>query len=114
MKTELPILRFRELKPEALLNRDTHREAVIDAEVDAIIAAVRSRGDAALREYTRRFDGVDVEDFRVPPEELERAYDSLDASFQETLLQASANIERFHERQIRRDYVITDTPGVVM
>ena len=110
----VPILRFHDLKPEQLFNRDIRREAVVDAEVDDILQNVRTRGDAALREYTRRFDGVEVKDFRVPPEELEKAYDTLPASFQETLLEAAANIERFHERQTRRDYVITDTPGVVM
>ena len=89
-------------------------DAQITQTVRSIIEDVRTRGDAALREYTKRFDGVDVQSFRLPPEELERAYDSLGEEFQETLLLAAANIERFHERQIQRDYVVTEQAGVVL
>lgn len=86
----------------------------IASTVAGIIEDVRKRGDAALREYTKRFDGVDVERFQLPPDALEAAYDSLDADFQDTLLSAAANIERFHERQIQRDYILSDTPGVLL
>ena len=86
----------------------------IASAVAGIIEGVRNRGDAALREYTKRFDGVDVERFQLPPDALEAAYDSLDPDFQDTLLSASANIERFHERQIQRDYIVSDTAGVLL
>ena len=100
---------------EALFRRERVRtDPKVSAAVARILADVRARGDAALYEYTKRFDGVDLKTFQVPPEDLERAYDSLGEAFQETLLRAEANIERFHERQIRRDYVLTDTPGVLL
>jgi histidinol dehydrogenase len=100
---------------EALFRRERVRtDPEIAAAVARIIEDVRGRGDAALREYTKRFDGADVEAFKLPPEALEKAYDSLDADFQETLRLAAANIERFHEKQLRRDYVVADTPGVML
>ena len=100
---------------EALFRRERVRtDPDVTAAVAAIIDDVRRRGDAALREYTKRFDGADVENFQVPPDALERAYRSLDADFQETLRLAANNIEKFHEKQLRRDYVVADTPGVML
>ena len=100
---------------EALFRRERVRtDPDVTAAVAAIIDDVRKRGDAALREYTKRFDGVDVENFQVSPDALERAYRSLDADFRETLRLAANNIEKFHEKQLRRDYVVADTPGVML
>lgn len=100
---------------EALFRRERVRsDPEVTAAVSRIIADVRERGNAALREYTKRFDGADVETFQVSPEALERAYDSLDADFRETLRLAAGNIEKFHEKQIQRDYVVTDAPGVML
>lgn len=110
----LPIRRWEEINPRDLFRRDAVEAADVERTVAEIIETVRRRGDDALREYARRFDGVELDAIRVPEEELERAYDSLNDSFRETLLEAAANIERFHEKQIPRDYVLTDTPGVVM
>ncbi len=108
----IPILPLRDAGD--LFRREVGVDPEVEARVEAILGEVRRRGDAALREYTRTFDGPDLEQAELPQEALERAYDSLGESFQETLLAASANIERFHERQLPRDYVVTDTPGVVM
>ena len=100
---------------EALFRRERARtDPDVTAAVARIIEDVRARGDAALRDYTKRFDGVDMETFQVAPEALKAAYDSLDADFRETLRLAAANIEQFHEKQIRRDYVLTDKPGVLL
>ena len=61
----IPILEFDKLFPGDILNRDIRAEENVSAAVDAVLAEVRQRGDAALREYTRRFDGVELEDLRV-------------------------------------------------
>ena len=67
--------------------------------VGAILKDVRSRGDAAVQEYTARFDGVHVEDFRVPEAQLQQALDAVDVELRNVLERAAANIRRFHERQ---------------
>ena len=72
------------------------------------------RGDAARREYTRRCDGVELEDLRVTEEEIETAWASLDPDFIRTLEMAAENIRHFHERQVHKDFVLTDKPGIVM
>lgn len=71
-------------------------------------------GDEALREYTRRFDGADLERFEVTAEELRAAWDCVDGNFRETLRQAADNIRHFHEAQVHRDFCLTDRPGVVL
>ena len=70
----IPIVNFDELAPEEILNRDIRAEEQVDAAVDAVIAEVRARGDAALRACTRRFDGVELQELQVAPEELDAAF----------------------------------------
>ncbi|MHB1508606.1 MAG: histidinol dehydrogenase [Acidimicrobiales bacterium] len=66
------------------------------AEVRGILAAVRSRGDEALREYTRRFDGVEVANLRVDGPRLAEAAGRVDSSLLEALRAARDSIEAFH------------------
>ena len=67
------------------------------AAVSAVIAAVRSRGDAALRDYTERFDRVRLDDFRVPAPE--RALGLVGADVVAALRAAAERVEAFHRRQ---------------
>jgi histidinol dehydrogenase len=67
--------------------------------VREILARVAAEGDAAVREYTERFDGVRVERFRVPREAIEEAVAYLDPAIKDVWIQAIDNIERFHRRQ---------------
>lgn len=71
----------------------------VDA-VNEIIAAVRERGDVAVREFTQRFDGVRVDDVRVPPTAITSALDAIDPALREALEIAAANIEQFHRHQM--------------
>ena len=110
----IPILQFNELSPEDILNRDIRQETGVDEAVDAVLAAVRERGDDALRDYTRRFDGAELQELQVSQAELDAAWDSLDAEFIRTLNMAAENIRHFHEQQVHRDFSLTDRPGIVM
>ncbi|HKI98267.1 MAG TPA: histidinol dehydrogenase [bacterium] len=75
------------------------RSAQVEASVREIIARVAAEGDAAVREYTERFDGVRVEDFRVPHTAIEQAVAYVDPAVKDVWIQAIDNIERFHRRQ---------------
>jgi histidinol dehydrogenase len=68
-------------------------------EVRAVLAAVRERGDDALRELTERFDGVRIDDIRVPPAEVAAALAAVPAELREALEVAQANIAAYHEAQ---------------
>jgi histidinol dehydrogenase len=68
--------------------------------VRGIIAEVRARGDRALRELTRRFDGCAVDDLRVPRAALEEALAAAEPGFRAALAHAYAEIRAYHEQQV--------------
>ena len=68
----IPILILEDLTPEQILNRDIQAEENVSYAVDAVIAAVRQRGDAALLEYTEKCDGVKLSDLQVSDEAIIR------------------------------------------
>ena len=108
------ILDFDGLAPEEFLNRDIQAEEDVSAAVDAILAEVRTRGDAALRDYTRQFDGAELKDLWVSAGEFDAAREAVDPGFLETLKEAAENIRRFHERQKHKDFVLAEQPGMIM
>ena len=110
----IPILKLEELAEDRILNRDIQAEENVSAAVDAVIADVRRRGDAALLEYTERFDGVRPERLQVSRKEIDAAVASLDSGLLDTLRRAAENIRDFHRAQVRRDLVLTDRPGIVL
>ena len=110
----MTIYQFNDITPEEILNRDIQAEENVSAAVDAVLADVRRRGDEALKEYTKRFDGVELQQLQVSQAELDEAWESLDAEFIKTLEMAAENIRAFHEKQVHQDFVLTDKPGIVM
>lgn len=108
---------FDEVKPEEILNRDIRAEADVEATVDAIIADVRARGDAALIEYAAKFDHAQLTSVQVTQQEIDEAFAELEAQdpeFITTLKMAAENIRHFHEQQLHKNFVLTDKPGVVL
>ena len=110
----IPILQFDRLAPEDILNRDIQAEEDVSSAVDAVLAAVKAKGDAALKAYTKQFNGVELEDLQVSEAELDAAWRGLDPEFIRTLELAAENIRRFHEHQVHKDFVLTDRPGILM
>ena len=110
----IPILKLEDLRPEQILNRDIQAEENVSAAVDAVIANVRQKGDAALLEYTEKFDGVKLSDLRVSDEEIARAMMQVSPGLVDTIRTAAANIEAFHRAQVRQDLVLTDRPGMIL
>ena len=108
------IYEFDRLSPEEILNRDIQAEEDVGAAVDAVLANVKANGDAALRDYTKQFDGVLLDNLQVSEAEMETAWGSVEPDFLKTLEMAAENIRRFHEQQVHRDFVLTDKPGIVM
>jgi histidinol dehydrogenase len=84
----------------ARLRRGRRRE--VEASVAAILADVRARGDAAVLEYTKRFDGDrrrSLAELEVPAGDLRAALAGLPAAQRSALEAAAARIRAFHERQ---------------
>ena len=110
----IPIYEFDALKPEEILNRDIRAEEDVSRAVDEILQRVKAEGDAALRDYTKRFDGVEPEKLEVDWQEQDALWAQVSADFKTTLALAADNIRRFHEQQVHRNFVLTDQPGIVM
>jgi len=75
-------------------------------DVRAILAAVNERGDDAVREYTQRFDGAELGDLRVPPEQIAAAADGLDPGVLEALGVAIANVGAVAEAQLHEPVAV--------
>ena len=110
----MKLYRLEDLTPGQVLNRDLRAEQDVEAVVDAIIADVRARGDAALRDYARKFDGAELDALEVSRQELDEALAAADPYFLETLRMAAANIEAFHRRQLHDNFVMTEQDGVIL
>jgi histidinol dehydrogenase len=82
----------------------TLEDAEIESRVRAILNEVASRGDDALREYTARFDGVQLTHLEVTSEELHRAQAEVSTPVAEALQLAAERIRRFHEHQKRTSW----------
>ncbi len=83
------------------------------ATVAELMNAVRTRGDAALREITARFDGAAPERFEVGEDEFAAAEAAVPASLRAAMEQAAARIEAFHAAGMAKPYAVETAPGVV-
>jgi histidinol dehydrogenase len=110
------ILRQNEI--DELRSRLAARSVALDAEllqeVALIIDDVRRRGDEALIEYTRRFDGVELEatEFRISEETLRSSAARADKEILAALRLAIQNVRTFHERQLEPSWEIAPADGV--
>ena len=107
------ILKVGDVSPEQIFARNETTASVTDIVAD-IIATVRERGDAALRDYTERFDCVALDDLRVSPAEIEAALASVEPEFLEVLHAAAENIRAFHSAQVREGFRLEKDGGIVL
>jgi len=80
--------------------------------VEEVMQNIRLRGDAAIREYTSKFDRVSVEYLLVSEAELDQAEKELDPKLAKAIRTAAVNIRTFHEAQITQTVRIETSPGV--
>ena len=93
---------------EAELQRLTRRtksgqQKEVQERVESILTAVRERGDAALCEFTERFDGFRPDPVAVPQQQLEQAWKDLPDNLRDALELAHRRISEFHQRQRPQD-----------
>ncbi|MBP5553109.1 MAG: histidinol dehydrogenase [Spirochaetales bacterium] len=100
--------------PESEIFARSSSSKDVSAPVAAIIAEVRSRGDEALKQFTLRFDGVEIRSIEVPRSEIEAAAKAVDKSFLKVLEKAAENIRSYHSRQVRKGFEIKEADGVVL
>ena len=98
---------------EKILNR-SYSEADVSGAVREIIENVVENGDKALFEYCEKFDGAKLTALRVSEEEMAEALSQVSPEFIGVLKKSAANIRKFHEKQLRRGFEISDTEGIVI
>ena len=86
----------------------------VNETVESILKDVRARGDKALIEYTEKFDGVKLENLEVTEAEIKKAFDTIDKELLEVIQYSHDNIKKFHEKQVRNDFLIRQENGVVL
>jgi len=107
-----------EFLDESVRRELVDRTASVDTRVESatreIIAAVRVRGDAALFDLARRFDGVDLRELEVPRSLLGDALRSLDDQLRVALERSARNIELVHKAQLPGEIAVEVEPGVIV
>ena len=103
---------------EQFSNKHLKRTGAFNAQAMAaatnIIEQVREQGDAALRELTEKFDGVKIDDFRVPAEAIEAAATQVDPKTEAALQKAAKQIREFHERQVKQSWFSVREDGALV
>ena len=106
------------MKYGEVANKDIFARAEMKLDVESIvadiIANVRKNGDAALYEYTEKFDKAKLSSLLVSEEEINEAFEAVSDKFIGILEQAAKNIRKFHEKQVRNSFIINDENGIVM
>ncbi len=98
---------------EDLKSRVGQTSPEIEASVREIIETVRTGGDSAVKEYSRKFDGWTPEKLELSREELEQAAEQCDPEFLAALQRAAENIRAFHQRQKQQSRIDPMPNGII-
>ena len=109
----IPIIRAAETDRRTIFLRDDPMEDVA-APVRAILDRVRAEGDAALKAYTKEFDGADIATVELPFGAIDEGFRAADPVLVEVLYRAAERISAFHQHQLRNSFLLNDEPGIVM
>ena len=96
----------------ALIRRPQKAAEIAENSVVSIIETVRRKGDAALREFGRKFDRVKQTDFRVCRKEFDDAEVQINAELKRAIRLAIENIGKFHAAQLAEEEIVETQPGV--
>ena len=96
------------------LNREGAVPLKITRAAQDIIEGVRASGDEALRRYCKDFDGVEVDEFRLPQERIDAALDNIDPAFLAALEKAAEQIRDFHQREVQQSWFTARADGTML
>lgn len=101
---------------ENLLQRSPNQYGKFESTVQEILDHVKAEGDQALFDYTQKFDGVTITEdtFRVTKEEIEEAYEQVDAHLVEIIRKSLKNIKEYHEKQVRYSWFDSKPDGTLL
>ena len=101
---------------ENILKRSPSTFGDQEAIVRAIIEDIKSRGDKAVFEYTKKFDRADIseDNFQVSKEEIRAAYKEVPPELLDVVRKALVNIRDFHEKQKQNSWITTTEKGTIL
>lgn len=97
-----------------VLKRNEESFSLIDMAVENIISEVKDKGDDALRSFTERFDGAQLDEIRVQADEINEALIMVGNDFIQILEEAKRNIWDYHSKQLRESWTYNKNPGIVL
>ena len=97
----------------SLIERPSFPAENLEEKVRGIIAEVKNSGDAALRQFSKDFDQVDLVDFKVSVEEIASAAGQVSEDLKKAIAVAAENIRKFHESQKSTETEVETMPGVI-
>ena len=109
----IKIMKYGVVSEDEIFSRSSSSKDVSSV-VSSIIKDVQEKGDEALREYTKKLDGADISEIEVSKEEIKAAADSMDSEFMRVLEKAASNIRKYHSKQVRNSFVMTEENGIAL
>lgn len=98
----------------SLFDRSTSSDPKVREQTAAIVGDVRARGDAALHDLARRFDGVELDSLEIPRARWTAALNSLNANLRRAMERSANNIRRAHEAFLPKAAECEPEPGIVI
>ena len=101
---------------ENLLKRSSNSYGEFEGRVNEIIENVRANRDAAIFDYTKRFDGADInaENILVTEGEIKEAYEKVDEKLLAVIRKALVNIRKYHEKQRQYSWFDSEESGIIL
>src|SRR6185436_5739968 len=97
---------------QEIIKRPVFENASLEKTVKKILDKVRSKGDKAVRKYTKEFDSVKLKKLVVSEKEIRDAEGLLSQELKNAIQQAKSNIEKFHRSQTEEVKIIETMPGI--
>ncbi|MBA2746432.1 MAG: histidinol dehydrogenase [Flavisolibacter sp.] len=104
-------------KPEkenwtSIMERPSHDNSLVMESCRNILSEVKNSGDAAIRSFTKKFDGIELDQLEISPTDIASAHADIPGSLKSAITSAKNNIERFHSGQQIAEAIVETMPGV--
>ncbi len=111
----IKIYNTKKITIDKILSRDNiATDSSIEKTVADILSEVKIKGDTALLNYAKKFDGADITSLAVSKEEILEGYNQTNKAFIDTIMLAKENIEAFHKMQLPKGYQLKKANGAIV
>ncbi|MDR2873315.1 MAG: histidinol dehydrogenase [Methanobrevibacter sp.] len=108
----MEIINYNEKHDEIIIKRAQNDVNNVIENIKEILKTVKENGDLALSEYSEKFDGVKLKDFKVSKDEIKKSYNNIDKKLLKAIKKSITNIEEFHRLQLPKGWSKEINKGV--